>query len=859
MKKLFKRQNLPVYSTMSCIVSEHNQQVLKKSPAFSLVEMLMALLVASLLLAALAPVITRKVDESVTISGNMNPAGTKQHVVEIEYGSQECSDIKTDADGSTYCEGEFTVPGGYNGYLQVTVIGAGGGGGTAPTAGYTEYTNEGSTNTFTVPAMTGDIEATLVSGGGGGETDTVAKTHTFVTYNNGVFVKDSNNDVTVEEDGTGTWTIPVNSRGKDMIVTACGGGGGGGCSGGNWQGGISGAHGYGGGSGGYINKLINFNNESSFTYYIGGGGAGGTEGYNAGSSSVTGLAYGGGSVGYSLYEGGHNGALLTSTTKGGTGGIGIAGTCTQPTCMTDWTSAHLTKGGDGGSPAGGEAAVLHRSPCYTGKGGGGGGASQIVVNSVIVLNAPGGGGGGGSTNVYDKRCPASAGGGGGGGEGGGNGGTSGSNNGKKGAGGADGSGISGGTISTIFGGNYCNGGNSSKFINSSTYSGGYSGKSGAIRLTYIDTLSNENTGGGAGNIVKNNKLSVSENENLTIKIGSGGKGGTSAYLDKSEASNPKAVNNVTAEKGSKTLIEKNSGTYLSTETSLDGTGKNGGTVSLFNNEITCTAASSGTSASPNGVSASGYGCGGGGAYAQESKTEGGKGSGGYARIAWNKYWDEAVNAYKMAEIGAGGGGAAGNALTHSIPVKSNQTIKFRIGKGGNGAYVINNVLVNSKKGGDTVFENIKAGGGKGGESTGYNSILNILTNGKGGSISDICHFGDVNYINNNKKCRKSTSGGNAENSNGGSGANFVGYSYTLTKEDGNSEKKEIKGTGGVGGIQDTGENSNGKNAEGIASGGGGASIRDLGKVNSSSQSNIVNNPTKGGNGGNGKIILEWWQ
>jgi len=42
-------------------------------PAFSLVEMLMALLVASLLLAALAPVMTRKINENIHVDGNMNP------------------------------------------------------------------------------------------------------------------------------------------------------------------------------------------------------------------------------------------------------------------------------------------------------------------------------------------------------------------------------------------------------------------------------------------------------------------------------------------------------------------------------------------------------------------------------------------------------------------------------------------------------------------------------------------------------------------------------------------------------------------------------------------------------------------
>ena len=50
-----------------------------------------------------------------------------------------------------------------------------------------------------------------------------------------------------------------------------------------------------------------------------------------------------------------------------------------------------------------------------------------------------------------------------------------------------------------------------------------------------------------------------------------------------------------------------------------------------------------------------------------------------------------------------------------------------------------------------------------------------------------------------------------------------------------------------------------KLAQALLQVGGGASIRDLGRVDSSSQSNITNNQTKGGNGANGKIILEWWR
>ena len=85
---------------------------------------------------------------------------------------------------------------------------------------------------------------------------------------------------------------------------------------------------------------------------------------------------------------------------------------------------------------------------------------------------------------------------------------------------------------------------------------------------------------------------------------------------------------------------------------------------------------------------------------------------------------------------------------------------------------------------------------------------------------------------------------------------------TIIDKEGKETKKEFKGEGGNGGILDTGDNSNGKDAmteNNYASGGGASSIRDLGQVSSSSQSNITNNPTKGGNGSNGKIILEWWE
>ena len=44
---------------------------------------------------------------------------------------------------------------------------------------------------------------------------------------------------------------------------------------------------------------------------------------------------------------------------------------------------------------------------------------------------------------------------------------------------------------------------------------------------------------------------------------------------------------------------------------------------------------------------------------------------------------------------------------------------------------------------------------------------------------------------------------------------------------------------------------------GIGAGGGGAAIRKF--SNGVSASDVLNNPNKGGQGSNGKIIIEWWE
>ena len=125
--------------------------ILNKLKAFSLVEVLMTLLIMSLIIVALAPVITRKItlkskDESVvfTYEGDIQAD---------DDGLCYMSELdRYDADGqnrvsSTRCsEYTFTVPEGVN-YINLTLVAGGGGGGGAGGSFLTEntltYTNTG--------------------------------------------------------------------------------------------------------------------------------------------------------------------------------------------------------------------------------------------------------------------------------------------------------------------------------------------------------------------------------------------------------------------------------------------------------------------------------------------------------------------------------------------------------------------------------------------------------------------------------------------------------------------------------------------------------------------------------------------
>ena len=500
----------------------------------------------------------------------------------------------------------------------------------------------------------------------------------------------------------------------------------------------------------------------------------------------------------------------------------------------------------------------------------------------------GNGGGGNSSNSYNGLQGY-------GGAGGRNGGS-----------GANGGGsVGGGRVSTIWGGNYCAGGDGGVSGVNKAASNGKSGYDGALTIKYLD-YGTGGGGGGGGTIIGLNRQNVVEKENLTIIVGSGANGGTPSKINQngsiitatngvnSRMSFLKRKDDVLQQTGMNTdttcswsgcggdaggecngtwcspghvvtywtLSQRGDNTENFTKSiatnsklpgfsvtgdnkSTDGKGADGGAVTTPWFE--CTPGKGGTASSPTGGNASGYGCGGGGGYGLH---DGGKGSGGYARLSWNLYWDATLDsgkgAYKRAETGSGGGGASGNIMKFSVNAISGQPISIRIGKGGAGAYVASNAIVPATKGGDTVFGTnatgeIKVAGGNGGNSptVSGNTPNTVFVNGTGGTVPDknICKYSGSDYTKKTAYCTKGGEGKNPAGSNGGKGGNLAGY-----------------GEGGAGGVQDTGNNSLGIAGSGIGSGGGGAAIRELsGAINTA---DILNNPNKGGDGSSGKIIIQ---
>lgn len=924
-----------------------------KKPAFSLVEMLMALLVASLLMVALAPVMTKKMNDTLTVNGEYNPRSTTTKK-EIIFGSDECpnDNIKTAEDGSEYCEGIYTVPSDYTGTIRVTVIGAGGGGGVAPTAGFSEYTTAGST-TFTVPAMVNEIEATLVGGGAGGAGGGIKqKTETFVI--DGTPAGENGEITRTSTTGEGVW-MPSSALNNAWVkISACGGGGGGviGASYGPLDNYVNSGHGaY------FANKMFQLpsNASSGLDYRIGGRGTHHDYNGNVNFPNVS----NGGATAYYMPQGCINKA------KGGNGndatGDGSNVCCNDnntdtAVCYAPGGTAPVGagNGGRGGKSvrknswgsrsAGGGAGSLQGFGGNGGEGshsaapGGGGGGSTWLGGTLaspvsMVFQVGGGGGGVGPASNYAAENSGVFPAGGGGGGGGGMAGYQGGNGGGAALIGATPETISatsggGATSSPIFGTGYCLGGISGKDT-STVPSSAAEGKNGAMRITYIDYGPGA-SGGGTGSIVPIQRYSVGNlpEGKINIQIGAGGKGGTAgtsmsntgAFTQPSigypcnTGDEPLSKTEFTDKNGnillttyashylggwgghpSGVVVGRNSGGWSTGNWQLDQAGGCGwyitgiptvsppyvtyinensdilkgfstaygwaagdveerGTSKTYADKTkggrggtlktpwyTCNYGAGGTENSKDGKDGGAGGCGGGGGF---SFGKGGNGGSGYARISWNKYWDSAKEAYRLADIGTGGGGASGNAMTYTIKVMGNQAIRIRIGKGGSGGTIVNNTVIVAQKGGDTVFGDdaigeIRAGGGGGGSSPSV--VNNILVNGTGGEVSLMCHYGGKNYLNNKSYCAKGSKGFNAEpntdtnkTTKGANGASLPNY-----------------GAGGEGGISGT-DSYKGNDATGIGSGGGGAAIYDLGNDSVSSTSGT----NKGGNGTNGRIIIE---
>ncbi len=549
--------------------------------AFSLVELMISLITISLIAAAFAPVITKKLSTSGLSIGSFG------------------SGSNNGKDNSDDCDGDETV---------------------------VEFIEAGE-HSFEVPDGIKELTVTLVSGGGGGGAGNMQQVnHTFVSSGTGNSANNGTTELlTVSDTGLVTYTVPDVIKNKNVLLTLCGGGGGGAYAAlGNMYNGAS------GGNGEYVtNKMISTNN--SFLYFhLGGGGA-------ANGQSIPdawGGSYSGGADGYNIFT--------QSRTKGG----GSPGSwCGK---SGGWGASY---GGGGSSNAEFGTWAWNRTT------GGGGGAATFVYTSKnaegVLAIASGGGGAGGSYryNDGDGQGPGGCGGGGGGPKGGSGG------NGNLAGGGAANGGVNGSY--TIFGSNYCSGGN-----------GKYSGKSGALRMSYVSS-STSATGGGAGKIVPNQKISVTPKTTIKIVVGNGGSGGTAGYL----ASDGAIKSSSSGQAGQDSYIQSEAGvTLITTATGSGATGgnPNGSTVGIAGNITSGISSEDASSAFPsfsstnggsggnnttggiggqttldnqtlhcnggvggnnsNGADATGYGgCGGGGGY---GGFNGGKGAVGYVKISY---------------------------------------------------------------------------------------------------------------------------------------------------------------------------------------------------------------------------------
>ncbi len=842
MKKLFKGQK------MSCFV---------QCAGFSLVEMLMALLVASLLLAALAPVMTRKMNEHVTVSGT--GSGTK-----------------SDYSRTFYEDFEWTVPNGVN-VINVTSVGGGGAGGGA-TFGFKEVTS--SESNWTVPAGVTKLRVFMVGAGGGGASGGLNKSldyadipaisnATVQVTNAGTYIFSNSAALPstytapaltsrCSDSGTAVWTVASdnttvspNAKFTKFLnnisltkVTACGAGGGSSTAS--------------GGSGGYlVNKALSVTAPaSSITLKVGSPGGKGT--------------YTGGSIKYALVVAGGAGG------SGGTAGsAGARGDCNGfPDAACDASSS----GGGGGSTAILNAGTMVFEAPGGGGGGGGGAIASCIDTRGYGYSLPGGGNGGGTLNKNFGR-------GGGGGQtwcdgwrliagSGGSGymaGANGSAGGNRASGGGGGGGEGGvgggkGTLSSIFGTSKCN-----------------AGCSGAIKLWYdvaavanglkcqYYAKSNSGGGGGAGQIWIG-EISVTPGQKLNFNIGIGGEG-TSSYGSNGYGRNGGDGGETSVSIGSTTLMSVSGGkggkyessdneTYINNTYGMGGGiktasataganavkyvnwkgsnfhtgGENGGSAKsytngggggrggqLYNLNGVLVKGGNEGGAQSNGVDAlsSNYGAGGGGGggVINDGKTpgHGGRGANGYIYIEWGS-----TN---------GGGGASGQiAAYNGVWVTPGTKVQITVGKGGTAPAISNT---------GSIQQGLK--GNNGGDSfiTTNEGKKALAKGGDGGYAGSSGHGKGGNY---DENVKNSVKGEDGTNDYGGIGGTITEAICPLFDA--------LMGLGGCGGGMPTGvcanasSSGNGKNAGKVGGGGGGGSIKD-------------NQAYPGGNGGNGMVVIDW--
>ncbi len=424
--------------------------------AFSLVEMLMALLVASLLMAALAPVMTKRFNENVVVSGTGKQ--TSEHFKIFDDVSKNGTEENT-----------FTIPSNAVN-VRVTMIGGGGAGGGATFGSKIITATE---RDWKIPDGVKKIRVYMVGAGGGGASGGIVLANQTGTLNAGWYeYKDENPasktpaqtggefrnqkisdlittktqskyhpaiDSKCSASGYNSWEPNISSLA--VSVTGCGAGGAGGENAGG-----------GGGSGGYKTQNITLPdnyiirmpgiattgsryNALAAGFSSGAGGSGGEypgtnncahEGFTMVRTSAPGGTYGGaGGIGVATYAGCNAGKVATAGSNGG-GTLGSYGGGSFGDSKAGGRGGYYGGGGGGGG-----------SRCDGG--GGGGGGPAIVMNSSNSVLFIASGGGAGGTGGHCSNQGAGSGGGGGPEAGGGGGG-----GGYTGAGSGGGSGTSGG-------------------------------------------------------------------------------------------------------------------------------------------------------------------------------------------------------------------------------------------------------------------------------------------------------------------------------------------------------------------------------------------------------------------------------